>query len=203
LVVQPIYLTVAVEGLVDEAVARKIVESVGATAARTYGRTGKAHLSARLPGYNRAANHSPWFVVMDLDNDECAPRLRTQLLPNQSERMCLRIAVKEVEAWLLADREEMAHFLRVAVSRVPTSPDEAHDSKQSIVQAARHSSHQAIRADIVPRSGSGRAVGPAYPSRMIEFVERWRPEVAAQRSDSLSRCLTRLGELVEGERARL
>jgi transposase len=46
------------------------------------------------------------------------------------------------------------------------------------------------------RHGSGRPVGPAYASRLIEFASSsWRPEVAAQRADSLRRtidCLRRL-----------
>ena len=49
---------------------------------------------------------------------------------------------------------------------------------------------------MVPRDGSGRSVGPAYASRMIEYVEGfWRPEVAAHRADSLRRaiaCVVRL-----------
>lgn len=187
----------------DEAVARKITNAVGATPALTYGRTGKAHLVERLPGYNLAAQYSPWLVLMDLDNDECGPRLRAELLPDQSERMCFRIAVREVESWLMADRSEMASFLRVSSRRLPQSPDDLQDPKQSIVQAARHSRTRAIRDDIVPRPRSGRVVGPAYPSRMTEFVALWRPEVAAATSDSLRRCLARLAEFVEAERTRL
>jgi hypothetical protein len=56
-----------------------------------------------------------------------------------------------------------------------------------------------IREDMLPRRGSGRPIGPAYTSRMIEFVENnWRPEVAARSSDSLRRCLVRLREIARG-----
>jgi hypothetical protein len=189
--------------LVDEAVARKLVTSVGATPSRTYGREGKAHLAQRLSGYDRAARFAPWFVLMDLDRDECAPRLRADLLPQQSARMCFRVAVREVESWLLADRDGMANFLRVARNRVPTAPDDLEDPKLSIVNAARHSRAAAIRADMIPRPGSGRAAGPAYPSRMAEFVAVWQLELAAAASDSLGRCLARLEAFVGAERAGL
>ena len=49
---------------------------------------------------------------------------------------------------------------------------------------------------MVPRPGSGRLVGPAYASRLIEYAEaHWRPEVAGQCTDSLRRCRERLVQL--------
>jgi hypothetical protein len=56
---------------------------------------------------------------------------------------------------------------------------------------------------MVPRPESGRQIGPAYTSRLIQFVEDtqagWRPEVAAAVSDSLARCLRSLGRLIAAE----
>ena len=45
----------AVEGIVDEAVARRLVREVGANPGAVYGKKGKAHLRGRLSGYNQAA----------------------------------------------------------------------------------------------------------------------------------------------------
>jgi hypothetical protein len=65
------------------------------------------------------------------------------------------------------------------------------------VDLAARSRRRAIREDMVPRSGSGRSVGQAYASRLIEFVDGyWRPEMAANNSDSLRRCCERLDEIV-------
>lgn len=201
MVVPPVYVTIAVEGFLDEVVARKVVHTVGALPGRTYGQSGKAHLASRVNGYNQAAAFAPWFVVIDLDRDECAPRLRTALLPAQAQRMCFRVAVTEVESWLLADREEIARFLGVARNQVPQSPDALPDPKESLVAIARGSRSRATREDIVPRAASGRSVGPAYVSRMAEFVTKaWRPEVAATRSESLGGCLSSLRDLVDAER---
>jgi hypothetical protein len=67
-----------------------------------------------------------------------------------------------------------------------------------VVLAAQSRRHD-IREDMLPRPGSGRAIGPAYTSRMIEFIQSyWRPDVATFSSDSLRRCLTRLGEMARG-----
>ncbi len=114
--------------------------------------------------------------------------------------MRLRIAVREVEAWLLADRERFATFLGVAAGGLPVSPEAEPDPKQSVVVVARRSKRRELREDLVPRAGSGRREGPGYASRMIEFVldkERgWRPEVAALRAESLRRCITALQTFV-------
>jgi hypothetical protein len=86
--------------------------------------------------------------------------------------------------------------LGVAVARVPQHPDELDNPKQQLVHLARRSHRRAIREDLVPREGSGRAVGPLYTTRMIEFLQDrnsgWRPAQAALGSDSLARCVSRL-----------
>jgi hypothetical protein len=196
-VAQPVVIMAAVEGIVDEAVAQRLIEQIGAVAGPVYGRRGKDHLRKSLGGYNHAARFAPWLVLMDLNSDaECAPILRAALLPAEASMMRLRIAVREVEAWLLADRERFARFLGVPALGLPVSPEAEADPKRTVVAIARRSRRRELREDIVPRPGSGRSEGPGYASRIIEFVldekRGWRPEVAALRADSLRRCLAAL-----------
>jgi hypothetical protein len=202
----PVVISGAVEGDVDEAVLGRLVEHVGAALGPIHGKQGKTHLRRRLGGYNRAAHFSPWVVLVDLDQDaDCAPPFRTSWLPNPAPLMCFRVAVREVEAWLLADREHLARFLSVGISRVPVDPEAVDDPKRTMIDLATLSRRRDIREDMVPRSGSGRIVGPAYTSRLIEFVvdtrAGWRPDVAASSSASLNRCLGRLRWLVEERRS--
>ena len=167
---QPVFITAAVEGNVDEAVVRRLIEHVGGTPGPVYGRNGKDHLRQRIANYNQAARLSPWVVLVDLDHDaECAPPLRSAWLPALSPYMCLRVAVRQVEAWLLADRERLAKFLSVSTSRIPHNPESVEHPKNTLVEIARYSRRRDIREDMVPRPGSGRAVGPAYTARLIEF----------------------------------
>ena len=187
----------AVEGLVDEAVIRRLAEYVGVQVGQVYGKNGKDHLRQRIGAYNNAARISPWIVLVDLNHEaECAPPLRDAWLHQPAPTMCFRVAVREVESWLLADRGRLARFLRVPISRVPTTPEAIEDPKRALVELAARSRRRDIREDMVPRPGSGRTVGPAYASRLIEFVgTHWNPEVAAGSSDSLRRCLVRLREM--------
>jgi hypothetical protein len=190
-------ISAAVEGIVDEAVVRALILVSGASPGPVYGKQGKPFLQQRIGGYNAAARHTPWIVIVDLDGDhDCAPPLRASWLPEPAPRLCFRVAVREVEAWLLADPERIASFLGVARGRVPPDPETLDNPKAAMVALARASRRKDVRKDMVPRDGSGRPVGPAYASRLIEFASSsWRPEVAAQRAESLRRaidCLKRL-----------
>ena len=110
-------IAAAVEGIVDEAVVRKLIAHAGATPGDVYGRQGKSFLRQRIAGYNNAAQRMPWIVLVDLDLDnDCAPPLRDAWLPQPAPYLCFRVAVRKVEAWLLADAERLASFLRVARS---------------------------------------------------------------------------------------
>ena len=196
-----VVLAAAVEGLIDEAVVRRLAKHVGMEVGPVHGKNGKGHLRQRIAGYNNAARISPWIVLVDLNRDaECAPPLRDAWLHQPATNMCFRVAVREVESWLLADRGRLARFLRVPISRVPTTPEAIEDPKRALVELAARSRRRDIREDMVPRPGSGRTVGPAYASRLIEFVgTHWNPEVAAGSSDSLRRCLLRLREIASAQ----
>jgi hypothetical protein len=186
-----IEISAAVEGIVDEAVVRKLIVHVGATPGPVYGKQGKSLLRQKIAGYNNAARRAPWIVVVDLDHDgNCAPPLRSAWLVQPAAHLCFRVAVREVEAWLIADADRLAAFLRVPRNRVPANPEGLDEPKTTMVNLARSSRRRAIQEDMVPREGSGRQVGPAYSSRLIEFVSSsWQPDVAAGRSDSLRRAI--------------
>jgi len=196
----PAFLYLAVEGDVDEAVLRRIFVEVGATPVAVYGKSGKDNLTQRLPAYNAAARFWPWVVVRDLNHDaQCAPELAAKILPNPSERMCFRVAVHEIEAWLMADNERIAQYLGIPRDEVPPNPDGDPNPKERVVALASGSRFRRIREEMTPRPGAGRVIGPAYNSRLIEFARsHWRPEFAAQNSPSLRKCLSRVRALTEG-----
>ena len=190
-----------VEGLTDRVVVQRILAWVELPCGRTFGGEGKDYLLRVLPDYNQAARFSPWVAVVDLDQaPECAPVLVRQHLAHPSRWMRFRVAVRAIESWLLADAETLADFLAISRARVPSLPEDEPDPKATLVNLARHSRRRDIREDMVPRPGSGAKVGPAYTARLIEYVTaagsaQWRPEVAAQRSDSLHRCIAALSTL--------
>lgn len=197
----PVVISGAVEGFLDEAILKRLIIYAGARPGQIYGKKGKAQLLDRLGGYNQAAQFAPWAVLVDLDQDaDCPPPLRGAWLAQPAAMMCFRIVVREIEAWLFADRDRLARFLVVSKSLIPTDPEAIASPKEALAQLAQRSRRRDIREDIAPRPGSGRPVGPSYSSRLIQFVQDsqwgWRPEIAAQSSASLMRCLRCLGRLI-------
>jgi hypothetical protein len=192
---------VAVEGSVDEVVVRRVLAEHHISPLAVYGRHGKAWLRKHVSGYNQAAERLPWWLILvDLDHEtDCAPLLVKDWIPNPAPHMVFRVAVREVESWLFADRERLAKFLAVPMTKVPAHPDRADDPKQTMVSLARTSRKRALQEDRVPRQGSGRHVGPAYASRLMEFISDsshgWRPSIAALHSESLNRFLRSLQRL--------
>lgn len=199
---EPVLFHGAVEGDLDEVVLQRIVAHTGARIARMFKAGGKAPLLQRISGYKNSAARHPWVVLVDMDrDDECAARLRRLWVGEPGSFMCFRIAVRSVEAWLLADRERMASFLKVSPTRIPTNPESLGDPKRYLVDLARNSRSPRIRKELVPREGSGRVEGPLYTPRLMEFVlnrdKGWRPDVAAESSDSLKRALRCLRRVIE------
>ncbi len=198
-----VFISGAVEGMLDEAVLRRLMKEMGAMAGPIYGKNGKPFLLQKVNAYNQAARFGPWVILIDLDHDaDCAPPYQKSCLPHPSPLMIFRVAVREIEAWLLADRESLAKFLSVGVSRIPHDPENMNNPKSTMVEIARHSRRRDVSENMVPRAGSGRKIGPAYTSLLIEFARDpehgWRPSVAAKSSDSLDRCMRRLEQLIRG-----
>jgi hypothetical protein len=187
-------ITVAVEGLTDAPVLRRLLAHVGHDIAVVHGGHGKGEIDRNISGYNNAGRFAPWLVLRDLDHDaECPAALVTELLPERAEYMQFRIAVRAMESWLIADGNALARFLSVKERAVPNNPDELENPKDTLVALARQSRRRDIREDMVPARGTSAAIGPAYSSRIEEFArEHWRPAIAATRSISLNRSISRL-----------
>lgn len=190
-------INLAVEGPVDEAVIGRVFNYVGVAVGNVYGHKGRKYLKQKIAAFNHAARLHPWLVVVDLDVDQCPPALCAEWLPAPSEGMALRVAVHQIESWLLADREMISDFLGVPLSRIPFQPERIPDSKQIMVQLARASRRREIRDDMVPREGSPKKEGRAYAARLIEYANsRWRVEVAKDNAESLHRCINAVERLL-------
>lgn len=97
-------IVVAVEGYPDVQAVKNVLAHLRLKDSIVIPKRGKSHLDAALPELNRSARRIRCLVVRDLDNDApCAGALCQKLLPHPSPNMILRIAVRKIESWLLAD----------------------------------------------------------------------------------------------------
>lgn len=193
----------AVEGETDVPIAEKLIHLVGLLPYQIRAAGGKSKLDARIPELNRSGAALNWLILRDLDHDSpCASALIDRILGGRrlSPRVSLRIPVRAVESWILADVEGFAAEFGVTKQRLPGRPDDLDDPKRHLIDVCRHSTQQAVRNAMVPRSGSGRKVGPEYVSRITMFARRvWNAERAARRSPSLERTVASLRRLVTNE----
>ena len=194
---------IVVEGLIDEAVLRRIFdEKFGLSVISSFVKGSRQKVLEKLNGYNEAARSDPnslWVVMVDLNADECAPLLLEWYLPQEtSSNFLFRIAVRSIEAWLMADREGIARFLKVPQNRIPSDPDTVLRPKEEMVRLARSSRSREIREALVPPDGSVSRIGRAYNDYLIEFAsERWNIDRAKEKSKSLEKALKAISLCLE------
>jgi hypothetical protein len=190
----PVHL--AVEDELSEAVIRRLLKHTarGYAIGTVYGRTGYGYLRKTIAGWNRAARGVPFVVLTDLDRYPCPPALIGDWVPRcQHANLLLRIAVREVESWILADRDNLSTFLRVDSRSIPQHPDTLLDPKAVLINAAARSRSREIRSRVVPKRGSSATQGPDYNSCLAEFVfGAWNVDASVTSSPSLARTVARL-----------
>ena len=75
---QPVHAVV--EGIVDEAVVKRLFAETGVQCGTIYVQNGVSNLLKKLPSYNQSAKYLPWFVLCDLDRKPCAPSLHHDMI---------------------------------------------------------------------------------------------------------------------------
>ena len=133
------------------------------------------------------------LVLTDLDNAECActlirdwfgiPEETPVNLPSQ----CIfRVAVKEVESWIIADHAAWAQYIGIAKTNFSKFPDQLDDPKQDLLNVIRKKGRKRVHREMLPKGAAH--IGPMYNEVLCEFVETiWEPERAAKNSPSLAR----------------
>lgn len=156
---------------------------------------GVTKLAAALPRYLEQARHvQPVLCIADTDG-RCVAELLSQWLPRPDARLVLRLAVREAESWVLADREGFAETLAVPLNKLPQAPDEESDPKRLILTLVRRSKKRLLRQEMVSPDDPSKP-GSGYNLHLCAFVhQHWNARHAAQRSPSLARALRRLETL--------
>jgi len=193
-VMRPIPIHIAVEDSLSESVLRKILACSGRGYAvgSCFERGGFGYLKKNISGFNKAARGTPFLMLTDLDRGECAPTMIRKWLPIHPN-LLFRVAVREIESWILASRSCVAEFLMISQEMIPANTDEIDDPKQLLVELARKSRRRNLREAIAPRRGSTAKVGPDYNGTLILFVEQfWTIDEAVKNSPSLRKTVNRI-----------
>ena len=138
------------------------------------------------------------IILTDLDNADCActlirdwfkiPKDDPISLPSQ----CIfRIAVKEVESWILADHAAWAKYIGISEVNFSKLPDQLDDPKEHLLNVIRTKGRTKIHREMLPKGAAH--IGSRYNEVLCDFVDKkWKPERAAKNSPSLQRALKSL-----------
>jgi Domain of unknown function (DUF4276) len=174
------------------AVGRKLVSTASPlTVHREENGHGWGTLKKKVKNYQKmAAFGYPVLLITDLDRAQCPQSLRRMWMDTRPHEMFLfRIAVREVEAWLMADRDALAAFLKIKTVRVPDKPEELDDPKRVLLDLARLAPRR-LRNGLLPEPRSKAHIGPEYNALLTEYVRSsWDIDTAANRAPSLRKAL--------------
>ncbi len=186
------HITAFVEGPLDRDVMVRLFNESGRFADFSVQDLGSQQkLQERIQTYNQiAASGYPLLFLTDLDRLDCPLALISAWLPHGSHpNLIFRVAVRMVEAWLLADRINCAAFLHIPVNKLPLHPDDADHPKKVLLTLVKDYSPPKLRDALLPRDSTTK-VGPGYNVTLGQFVfTGWKPAEGALNSPSLARAI--------------
>jgi hypothetical protein len=186
----------AAEDVPGLAVGRKLVaEHPPLSVYRDKNAYGFGSLRNKVTSYDRMGAHGlPVLMLTDLDDAPCpSGKVADWLGRDPSPGFLFRICVREIEAWLLADREAMAAFLKIKEQTVPPAPETLSDPKVELIKLARKAP-RAIRVGMTPRGSA--SIGPEYNELLSAYISgHWSICRAVDRAPSLARARRRIAEL--------
>ena len=190
----PISLNLVFEDQVSEFVMIKLADKAGNFfIANSYSEGGFGYIKKNITGFNEASKGCPFFVLTDLDSGNCAPALISDWLKEPPHaNLIFRVAIREVETWLLADIEGFSKYSGISKVNFYDKPEELPDPKAALLQLIKKCRKRDVREDILPKDEFAK-VGPNYNDRLGEFIiNHWNINRAVKRSDSLKRALHHL-----------
>jgi hypothetical protein len=194
---------IATEDRLSETLAEYIVIATGHAVAAKIPKNRRRHggfgyLKTRLPDFIASCHGGLSFLVLtDLDTKPCPPDLLDDWLgvTPKPETLLLRVAVREVEAWVLADRFRFASWLGIAEIEVPLDPESCRDPKADLLNLAAKSKKRDLKEGLLPKKGATSPIGLEYNDLLCNFVNtEWRLSEALKTAPSLARAIRRLQE---------
>ena len=152
-------------------------------------RNGSGYLKSKVESWRQLAGQQVVLLLTDLDQIDCPVALRNEWLGTRPvpDRLLLRIAVREIESWVLADHDAMRKLIGDR-GKLPPAPDELGDPKAFLLNMVRKYAPRDVKQDLLAERGAMASQGLGYNRRLVAWVKSdWSPDRAAARSLSLLR----------------
>jgi len=153
---------------------------------------GKSNIFKNMEKYNQVAKFQTILVLVDLNQKHKCPSdlLKKWFVHPKNHNLIFRIAVREVESWILADRDNFAKFIKIDKVFIPYESDKIDDPKECLIKLVKNSKIKKLRDYIVPKHKTTAKQGPNYNEPLVDFVlNHWDIEEAAKNSPSLHRTI--------------
>lgn len=194
------FVTLATEDALSEAIGKRLLIDAGyrIEPSPILRKNGFGYLRSKMDSWCEMAKRKPVLLLTDLDTAACPIDLRAAWIGKRkpTENLMLRIAVREIEAWLLADHQALRTLIG-SRGKLPPDPDALPDPKQFLLRLVARQASREIREELVANAGAIASQGMGYNSRLSHLVATvWDPERAGTRSKSLQRTRNRIAELI-------
>lgn len=171
-----------------------------------------SQVKAKIHNFNLLARSMPVILLTDLDDKPCGPIGKSSLLGTlvQQPNFVINIAVDEVEAWLMADKEGFARYFGIPLAQMPVSTMQKMSGRKALPELSvpvksswffthnlmQSSTNAEKKAQVAVSLTDKNSKGKEYNTAVVPFIHSvWNPEVARVASDSLNRMIVRLGRL--------
>jgi hypothetical protein len=199
---------IATEDRLSEALAEYIVIATGHSVAAKIPKDRRRHggfgyLKTRLPDFiSSCCGGLSFLLLTDLDTRPCPRDILDDWfgMTPKPKGLLLRIAVREVEAWVLADRSRFADWLGISKTEVPHDPESCRDPKADLLHLATKSKKRDLKEGLLPKKGAPSPIGLEYNDLLCNFVNtEWRLDEASRTAPSLARAIRRLQKFDQPE----
>lgn len=195
----------AVEDDVSAHVGRKLIEFAGETVAHRPFYRGKSDLRKSFDKFYNLSTREVVLLLVDLDRTSDRKMCAIDLVRNwlvgrkPNPQLIFRVAVHEVESWLMADHDGLEYLLGLrARTKLPSFPDRVEEPKELLLSLVKSSRKKELRDCF--KSIEGRlSPGLTYSTTLCRWIDaHWSPKRAAEKSDSLKRAIIALQKVCGG-----
>ncbi|MBN1409647.1 MAG: hypothetical protein JW969_02310 [Spirochaetales bacterium] len=187
------------EDPLSETVMQKLVNAAFKTTLQTVviGKRGQGYIKNKINAFNNTNESMLFFVLTDLDQYECPPDIINKWFDRPCRKnLIFRIAVREVEAWLLADTRGFSDFVKLDESWIRKQTgnvEKIFNPKEILLSIVKRCKLRHLREDIIRVDKNQIKQGPGYNTRLQDFTENyWSIDRAKKNADSLFRSINSL-----------
>lgn len=194
-----IKISIATEDILSEKLVIKLINEFNKfELINTFGKKGNGYIFKNIKKFHQLSFNRNILIVLDLDSRHNEEAFTKEVLGciKINSNLKISVSVREIESWLLADKEGISEFLQISKDKITSNPELLLDPKEEIIKLAKKGKNIRTKNGIPPKKGAISKMGLSYNTLLTEFVENiWSSDRAKINSDSLQKILSTLEKM--------